>query len=231
MTSHTARRRVTPADWLVPAGLIALSLVPIAAGAARVSQLAAGAAVTADNVRFFDSPIPVIAHIVGSSVYLLLGAMQFSPALRRRAWHRRAGRIAASAGLVSALSAIWMTLFYDLPSSVTGPGLSAIRLVLATAMIGAIVAAVVAIRRGDVPRHRAWMTRAYAIGLGAGTQVLVLLPWTVFIGTPGPVVYTVLMGAGWAINLVVAEVAIRRAGGRTASRSPHRPATAGARLS
>ena len=36
----------------------------------------------------------------------------------------------------------------------------------------AIVVAFLAIRRGDVRTHSAWMTRAYAIGLGAGTQVL-----------------------------------------------------------
>lgn len=28
-----------------------------------------------------------------------------------------------------------------------------------------------AIREGDVARHRVWMTRAYALALGAGTQV------------------------------------------------------------
>ena len=27
-----------------------------------------------------------------------------------------------------------------------------------------------AIRRRDIPAHRAWMIRAYALGLGAGTQ-------------------------------------------------------------
>jgi hypothetical protein len=30
------------------------------------------------------------------------------------------------------------------------------------------------IRRSDLSRHRAWMTRGYAIGLAAGTQALTL---------------------------------------------------------
>lgn len=165
----------------MPAGLITLSLVPMVAGSARLTQLATGAAVTAENARFFDSPVPVVAHIVGSSVFLVLGALQFAPSLRRRRWHRISGRIVAPAGLVSALSALWMTLFYDMPASVTGPGLAAVRIVLGTAMAAAIVVALVAIRRGDVRTHSAWMTRAYAIGMGAGTQVLVFLP----LHTPG----------------------------------------------
>jgi uncharacterized membrane protein len=218
-------------QWLVPAGLIALSLVPIVAGSARLTQLTTGATVTADNARFFDSPVPVVAHIIGSSVFLVLGALQFAPSLRRRRWHRISGRIAAPAGLVSALSALWMTLFYDMPASVTGPGLAAVRIVLGTAMAAAIVVAFVAIRRGDVRTHSAWMTRAYAIGMGAGTQVLVFLPYTLLVGTPAPVTHTLLMTAGWVINLVVAEIAIRRRAGAGRRRSSAPMAATGARLS
>lgn len=232
MTTATARPRAIRRrpEWLVPAGLIALSLVPIAAGSARLTQLTTGAAVTAENARFFDSPIPVVAHIIGSSVFLVLGALQFAPSLRRRRWHRSAGRIVAPAGLVSALSALWMTVFYDMPASVTGPGLAAVRIALGTAMAGAIVIAFIAIRRGDVRTHSAWMTRAYAIGMGAGTQVLVFLPYTLLVGTPRPLTHTLLMTAGWAINLVIAEVVIRRRA-KAGRRSGTPVAAAGAHLS
>jgi hypothetical protein len=40
-----------------------------------------------------------------------------------------------------------------------------------------IVAAVGAIRRCDFVSHGAWMIRGYAIGMGAGTQVLTHMPW------------------------------------------------------
>ena len=67
------------------------------------------------------------------------------------------------------------------------------------------------IRRRDFTSHGAWMTRAYAIGLGAGTQVLTHIPWFVLAGTrPGELPRAVMMGAGWAINVVVAEWIIRR---------------------
>ena len=42
-------------------------------------------------------------------------------------------------------------------------------------MTASIVLAWAAIRQRDVARHRAWMVRAYALGQGAGTQVLIFL--------------------------------------------------------
>ena len=62
------------------------------AGAARLTELTGGAAITPQNARFFASPVPVVIHIVSVTIYSLLGAFQFVPALRgRRGWHRVAG--------------------------------------------------------------------------------------------------------------------------------------------
>jgi hypothetical protein len=46
--------------------------------------------------------------------------------------------------------------------------------------------------------------------MGAGTQVLTHLPWFLLVGQPRETARAVLMGAGWIINLVVAEWIIRR---------------------
>ena len=54
------------------------------------------------------------------------------------------------------------------------------------------------------------MIRAYALGQGAGTQVLVLGPWMLITGESGGLTRDVLMTVAWAINVVVAEVIIRR---------------------
>ena len=66
-----------------------------------------------------------------------------------------------------------------------------------------------AIRRRDFARHGAWMMRGYALGLGAGTQALTHLPWFLFPAIQGELTRALCMGAGWAINLVVAEWIIR----------------------
>ncbi len=212
----------TKPGWLVPAALIMLSAIPVAAGALRVAQLAGGAGITPDNARFFAVPLPVVLHILGASVYCLLGAFQFVPGFRRRrpGWHRLAGRLLAPCGLAAALSGLWMTLFYPRPDDV-GDLLTGFRLVFGSAMVAslglgfsAMVASLglgfAAIRRGDVARHRAWMTRGYAIGLGAGTQALTQLPWILAVGPLGTLSKALMMLAAWVINLAVAEWVIRR---------------------
>ena len=65
-------------DWLVPAGLIALSLIPISFGAGRLTELAGGAEITPYNARFLASPVPVVTHVVSVTIYCILGALQFT---------------------------------------------------------------------------------------------------------------------------------------------------------
>lgn len=205
------------ADRLIPAGLILLSAVPAVAGAARLAELGGGAQVTPDNARFFAAPIPVVVHIVGATVFCTLGAFQFSPGLRRRrrGWHRVAGRVVIPCGLAAALSGLWMTLFYPLPDS-DGDLLAAMRIVFGTTMVASLVLGFTAIRRRDITRHRAWVVRGYAIGQGAGTQVLTNVPWLLLVGVPGQFARALLMGAGWVINIAFAEWVIRRSRVRAA---------------
>jgi hypothetical protein len=98
---------------MVPAMLIALSLVPATFGTLRVAQLAAGGPVTSANARFFAQPLPVVLHILAVVPYSILGALQFAPAFRRRhrGWHRTAGKVLAVCGLVAALTGLWMAHF------------------------------------------------------------------------------------------------------------------------
>ena len=114
MNATTTSRR---SDWLVPALLILLSLVPAIAGTARLAERAGDGEVTAANARFFDQPIPVVLHILVVIPYSIVGAFQFSPGFRRRnrPWHRAAGRVIGVFGLVTALTGLWMAHFYPWP--------------------------------------------------------------------------------------------------------------------
>lgn len=198
-------------EWLIPAGLLVLSLIPAIAGTVRLVELSSNAEVTAANARFFASPLPVVLHIISVTLYSLLGAFQFAPGFRRRrrGWHRAAGWLLIPSGLVAALSGLWMSHFYPWP---TGDGviLYGFRLFFGTAMFFSLLFSVFAIWRRDYANHGAWMVRAYAIGLGAGTQVLTHLPWVLYLGAPDELTRALLMGAGWAINLAVAEWIIYR---------------------
>ena len=201
----------TKSDWLIPAGLIALSLVPAIAGSVRLAELTGGAEITPENARFFAAPLPVVLHIPAAIVYSILGAFQFSPGFRRRhrAWHRAAGRVLIPCALIVALSGLWMAHFYAWPAG-DGQLVYLERLVFGSAMVVSIVLGLYAIKRRDFVSHGDWMMRAYAIGLGAGTQVLTHLPWFALAeNKPGELARGAMMGAGWMINVVVAEWIIR----------------------
>jgi hypothetical protein len=100
-----------------------------------------------------------------------------------------------------------MTVFY--PGAPGGDLLWGIRLVVGSAMASAIVLGFAAIRRRDIAAHRAWMIRAYALAVGAGTQVLTAGIGEPLLGT-SDLSTAVSVGSGWVINAVVAEWAIRR---------------------
>ena len=204
--------------WLVPVPLLALSLVPLTAGALRLVQLAGGPDAMPAEPRFEGFPAPVIAHILGAAVYTVLGAFQFVPGFRRkhRVWHRRVGRGLVLAGLAVAGSALWMTLFYS-PKPGTGDLLYVLRLIFGTAMIASLVLGFTAIRRRDIAAHRAWMIRAYAIGLAAGTQAFTEGFGGALFGT-GELRGDLYKGAAWFINLAVAAWVIRRPAHRRALR-------------
>jgi hypothetical protein len=217
-----AQARAGSAGWLAPACLLLLGMLPIIAGAFRLSQLSGVSDVMPANPRYAVVPLPVVLHIVGATALAILGPLQFAAGFRRRwpAWHRVAGRLLVACGLVVGLTGLWMTLFYAPPDG-TGPLLYASRLVFGLAMVMSIVLGFAAILRKEIQRHRAWMSRGYAIGLGAATQMLTLMVADIVAGPPNELTHDFLMALSWVINLAVAEWAIRKRGvprGRTTTR-------------
>jgi uncharacterized membrane protein len=204
------RVRTQSRGWPVPAALMVLSAIPLTAGTLRLVQLAGGPDLMPADDRFTGFPTALVVHIIGAAVFALVGVFQFVPGIRRRhrAWHRRAGRVVTVTGLAVTGSALWLTLFYE-PQPGTGDLLYLLRLLFAPAMAACLVLGFTAIRRRDIAAHRAWMIRAYALGLGAGTQVLTEGLGGAIFGT-GVVAGDLAKGAGWILNLAVAEWAIRR---------------------
>ncbi|WP_230977253.1 DUF2306 domain-containing protein [Georgenia yuyongxinii] len=184
----------------------------------RLTELAGGAEITSQNERFFHSPGPVSLHIISATLYSLLGAFQFVPALRDRGWHRVAGRVLVPAGLVAALSGLWMAVLYNQPAS-SGVILLVPRLIIGSSMVLSIALGVFyAVRSRDLIRHSAWMTRAYAIGAAAGTEALIIIGPEILARPPETTFQAAITGAAWVINLAVAEYAIRRRAPAEASR-------------
>jgi uncharacterized membrane protein YozB (DUF420 family) len=199
-------------SWKLLTSLLMLSLVPVVAGGVRLSGLASGGGVTPENARFMATPAPVVLHIVCASLFCVLGALQFDSALRQRfpRLHRIAGRVAAPCGVVAALTGLWVTAAYAIPAELQGQLLYGVRMVVGLAMTLAVVVSVRAVLQRRIAQHKAWMVRAYALGQGAGTQVLILLPVTLIAGAPTFIFRDVLMASAWGLNMVFAEWIIRR---------------------
>ena len=221
VSSATLARRPGPRDrssWSVPLLLIAITVIPLVAGSLRVLAIAGGPELLPSNPRIDAAPAPLIVHVVAAAVYVVAGAFQFPARLRRahRDWHRRAGRVLSAAGLAVAGSGLWMTLFYA--GAPGGYLLWTVRLVVGSAMAASIILGIAAIRRRDIAAHRAWMIRAYALALAAGTQTITqgigegvfgINEWSTGLS----------VSSGWLINAVVAEWIIRRPDARRARRA------------
>jgi Predicted membrane protein (DUF2306) len=91
-------------------------------------------------------------------------------------------------------------------------------------MAASLLLGIIAIRRRDIAAHRTWMTRAFAIGLAAGTQTFTEGIGAAIFGT-GELRMDVAEGAGWVINLAIAECAIRRPARRRNRRDAGRTIT------
>jgi len=203
-------RRGARSGWRTAVGLVLLSAVPLSAGILRLIQLAGGPEVFPADPRFNAFPVMLLVHIAGSAVFALVGALQFVQRFRRgsSSWHRRAGRVLVVVGLLVVASALWLTLFYDAQPG-TGRILFFFRLAVAPAMATCLVLGFRAVRRRDIASHRAWMIRAYALGLGAGTQIFTEGSGQAIFGDH-VVTGDLEKGVAWLINLAIAEWVIRR---------------------
>jgi uncharacterized membrane protein len=224
----TSRTGSVGSSWRVPAALLVLSAIPVVAGSLRLLEIAGGAQLLPANPRIDAVPAPVVVHIVAAAVFAILGVFQFSARLRRRrpSWHRRSGRVLVGTGLAVAGSGLWMTLVYT--GAPGGQLLWAVRLLVGSAMAAFIVLGFTAIRRRDLAAHRAWMIRAYALAVGAGTQAFTQGVGEALFGT-GELSTALSMSAGWVINVAVAEWVIRRPRARRVDRARTRTVLAGSR--
>jgi uncharacterized membrane protein len=193
-----------------------------------VLEIAGGPHILPANPRIDAAPAPVVVHILAAALYAIFGSLQFSARLRRRRpnWHRRSGRLLVGAGMLVALSGLWMTLFYT--GAPGGDLLWAVRLLVGTAMAASTVLGFTAIRRRDIAAHRAWMIRAYALAVAAGTQAFAQGIGEATFGT-SDLSTALSASSGWVINAAVAEWAIRRPSTRGVRRAHTHTALAGSR--
>jgi hypothetical protein len=162
-----------------------------------------------DAIKFNAVPWTLFLHSLGGMTFGLLGPIQFSGAVKKRfgKFHRVSGRIFVVAGVMLGLSAI--RLLVEFPNASTWVLVTA-RAVAGLGMITALTLALLAIINRDIVRHRNWMIRAYAIGMGSATIAFIQLPIFLIRGKALEGYFAdSLFVLSWVINLTIAELVIR----------------------
>ncbi len=205
MTTHTTK---TPKYVII--GLVILGLIPALGGPVRIAGFA-GVELMETGPRYDNHVISITTHILCSIGFWFLGLFQFSKAFRNRnrRRHKILGRLWVLLALIVALTGLWLTLTFP-PAHNDGFALYVIRLIVSLSMLFAIVWGVCSILNRRVAQHEAWMMRAYALGMGAGTQALIGIPFFILFGEPDTGLRSFLMGFGWALNVMVVEAVLWR---------------------
>jgi uncharacterized membrane protein len=188
-----------------------LTFIPVLNAVVNMVQIATDT-YGGSSAHLAVAPISWFLHALTGAAFGIAGPMNFALALRRRfgRLHRVTGRIFVGAGAVLGVTAVSLLLSVEPQRT---PVIDIARGVFGAALLVALTLAVTAIRARDIPRHRAWAIRAYAIGMGSGTIGLVFLPVYLVTGTP-PVglASDIILVAWWALNIGFAQWVIRRLG-------------------
>jgi uncharacterized membrane protein len=198
-------------ERLGTAGLLTFALLPGLAGLVRVYVIAADADPAGLGLRAIPSPAPIVLHIFAVIAYGGLGALQLVRGFRRRhpRLHRRLGAVVLAAGLVAAGTGLWMSVLWP-PGPADGAALYVTRVLVGGGMLIALVLATTSLLRRDFRVHGAHMMRAWALGVGASTQLLTGLPVVLLVGELSVGGRAAQMGLSWLLNIAVAEIVITR---------------------
>jgi uncharacterized membrane protein len=115
--------------------------------------------------RYVDHPVLTLFHTLPGLLFLALGSMQFVAPIRRRIpkIHRMSGRVFLVIAMSVGVAAIVMTFRFPIFGMTFNQGIG---LVFGAFMLFAFSKAFIHVRAGRYPRHREWMIRGFATGLG-----------------------------------------------------------------
>ncbi len=185
--STTFQTRRTMPRWMTTTLLVLLAALSAVAAIVRLIQLADasffGATPSPDNAAYLAAPVAPVLHLLPGAVFVLVAPFQFIPRIRARwpRYHRIMGRVLAALALFATISALYMN---ETHPEFGGPGKYWGNLIFGAAILISLFIAIRAIRRKDVPTHRAWMMRCFAYTMGPATMRLVAIPVFAIIGFP-----------------------------------------------
>jgi uncharacterized membrane protein len=164
-----------PAKRLLWTGVIVLVVIGVAAVTRRTLVLlwpAEFAAKSSNPAASLDAgfarhALLTLVHILPGALFLVLTPLQFLPRIRAKHLqvHRWMGRVLVVSGLIIGTTALVMSYMMN----IGGPNETAATTLFGILFLFCLIKAYLHIRRKEVARHREWMIRAYAVGLGVAT--------------------------------------------------------------
>ncbi|MGI9084211.1 MAG: DUF2306 domain-containing protein [Aeromicrobium sp.] len=167
--------------------------------------------------RYVAHPWLANLHLGPGVVYLLGAPLQLSRRFRTRHYnvHRRVGRVLLTRALVSAVFALLFGILFAWGGTLE----SMATVVFGTWFITCLLLAFRAIKSDNVPQHRRWMIRAFAVAIGIGTiriwiGVFEAIGQSMSGGTttasPDPTMFGVAFWLGFSMHVAFGEWWLRR---------------------
>lgn len=150
-------------------------------------------------------PTVFVVHALSGSVVLVTGILQFNWSLlvNHRALHHRIGRVYLVMVWLASLGGLWLALFFDVSLIAR-----IIFIILALLWFGITTTAFQLARKRKFKLHRVWMYRSFALSFFFVTFSF----WVDGLASllPEEIAYPLAVFVSWSLNLLVAEIWIRR---------------------
>ena len=171
-----------------------------------------------DDARNRAAPLIFVVHALSGSVALISAPLQFNRLLRNknRRLHRAIGRIYVWAIWFSSVGGLWSAIVFDVNT--------AAKIAFATLAIlwfSTTTIAYLRIRNRNIREHREWMIRSFALSFFFVTGSF-WMPGLVSTKLPEGIAYPLGVFLGWFLNLIVAELWIRRTRNSVSERADSR---------
>lgn len=156
------------------------------------------------ELRYLEHPLIVAAHMLSGIMFITLAPFQFIKKIRSKnlGRHRQLGRVLVVCALISGI--------YGLAATVALPAFGGLASETAGWFFGpvfifAILRAFWCARNKNITQHREWMIRAFALGLGVGTQRVILIVLMMSTGYGFEASFGPALWLGFGLNLLIAE--------------------------
>jgi uncharacterized membrane protein len=161
------------------------------------------------DAHYVKNAALTLLHVVPGTMFLMLGPLQFIADIRKY-WpklHRWSGYVFIVSGITFAVTALVINFSFP---PFGGQFKSLAVIIFSILELIVLGVALQAVRQRNFMKHRAWMMRAFAIGLAISTMRLFFIPAYLLFGVPNDLTVALGMWIGFLVNTLIVELTLWR---------------------